>query len=83
MDQERVAARVVVSTQRQRVLTMLALATRECKFCVRPDDTGAAAKVEPKVRRKSKPSKAAKARRVDSKKGRGQVKAGRAKVAFD
>lgn len=32
---------------------------------------------------KTKPSKAAKARRVDEKKGRSQVKAGRAKVRFD
>ena len=32
---------------------------------------------------KTKPSKAAKARRVDEKKGRSQVKAGRGKVAFD
>ncbi|MBO9714618.1 alternative ribosome rescue aminoacyl-tRNA hydrolase ArfB [Sphingomonas sp.] len=32
---------------------------------------------------RTKPSKAAKARRVDAKKGRGAVKAGRAKVQFD
>jgi len=32
---------------------------------------------------KTKPSKAAKARRVDEKKGRSQIKAGRAKVRFD
>jgi ribosome-associated protein len=32
---------------------------------------------------KTKVSKAAKARRVDAKKGRGQIKAGRAKVAID
>jgi ribosome-associated protein len=32
---------------------------------------------------KTKPSKAAKARRVDEKKGRSQVKAGRGKVQFD
>jgi ribosome-associated protein len=32
---------------------------------------------------KTKPSKAAKARRVDEKKGRSQVKAGRGRVAFD
>ncbi|MBO9621139.1 MAG: aminoacyl-tRNA hydrolase [Sphingomonas sp.] len=32
---------------------------------------------------KTKPSKAAKAKRVDEKKGRSQVKAGRAKVRFD
>jgi ribosome-associated protein len=34
-------------------------------------------------RRPTKPSKAAKARRVDAKKGRGQIKAGRAKVTID
>jgi ribosome-associated protein len=34
-------------------------------------------------RRPTKPSKAAKARRVDEKKGRSQVKAGRGKVSFD
>lgn len=34
-------------------------------------------------RRPTKPSKAAKARRVDAKKGRGEVKAGRAKVRLD
>ncbi|WP_404334083.1 alternative ribosome rescue aminoacyl-tRNA hydrolase ArfB [Sphingomonas sp. MMS12-HWE2-04] len=32
---------------------------------------------------KTKPSKAAKARRVDAKKGRSQVKAGRGKVSFE
>ena len=32
---------------------------------------------------KTKPSKAAKARRVDEKKGRSQVKAGRGKVSLD
>ena len=36
-----------------------------------------AAKVEPKVRRKTKPSRAAKARRLDQKKHRGQIKARR------
>jgi ribosome-associated protein len=34
-------------------------------------------------RLKTKPSRAAKARRVDAKKGRGEVKAGRAKVSVD
>jgi ribosome-associated protein len=34
-------------------------------------------------RLKTKPSKAAKARRVDAKKGRGAIKAGRARVALD
>lgn len=34
-------------------------------------------------RRPTKPSKAAKARRVDAKKGRGAVKAGRGKVSLD
>jgi ribosome-associated protein len=37
----------------------------------------------PRKRRKTKPSKAAKARRVDEKKGRGVVKAARAKVRVD
>jgi ribosome-associated protein len=36
-----------------------------------------AARVEPKVRRKVKPSKAAKARRMDQKRRRGEIKAGR------
>jgi ribosome-associated protein len=34
-------------------------------------------------RRPTKPSKAAKARRVDAKKGRGQIKAGRARIVMD
>jgi len=34
-------------------------------------------------RRPTKPSKAAKAKRVDAKKGRGQIKAGRARVVMD
>jgi len=37
----------------------------------------------PRKRKKTKPSKAAKARRVDEKKGRGVVKAARAKVRVD
>jgi ribosome-associated protein len=37
----------------------------------------------PKKRKPTKPSKAAKARRVDAKKGRAQVKAGRGKVRLD
>jgi ribosome-associated protein len=37
----------------------------------------------PRKRKKTKPSKAAKARRVDEKKGRGVVKAARAKVRLD
>jgi hypothetical protein len=36
-----------------------------------------AARVEPKVRRKVKPSKAAKARRMDQKRRRGEIKARR------
>jgi len=42
-----------------------------------------AALVRPEKRIKTKPSKAAKARRVDSKKARATVKAGRGRVSFD
>jgi ribosome-associated protein len=42
-----------------------------------------AALVRPERRIKTKPSKAAKARRVDSKKARATVKAGRGRVSFD
>lgn len=41
------------------------------------------ATIVPKKRRPTKPSKAAKARRVDAKKGRSAVKAGRGKVRVD
>ena len=43
----------------------------------------AAAHVRQAKRRPTKPSRAAKARRVDAKKGRGAVKAGRGKVRLD
>ena len=43
----------------------------------------AAAHVRQAKRRPTKPSRAAKARRVDAKKGRGAVKAGRGKVTLD
>ena len=43
----------------------------------------AKAHVAPRRRVKTKPSRAAKARRVDEKKGRGAVKAGRGKVKLD
>ena len=43
----------------------------------------AAAQVRPVKRKKTKPSKAAKARRVDEKKGRGAIKEGRGKVRLD
>ena len=46
-------------------------------------DLIAKAHVAPRRRVKTKPSKAAKARRVDEKKGRGAVKAGRGKVRVD
>ncbi|MBA3948903.1 MAG: aminoacyl-tRNA hydrolase [Acidobacteria bacterium] len=39
-----------------------------------------AASVRPKKRRKTKPTKAAKERRIESKKQRGQIKSGRGKV---
>ncbi len=42
-----------------------------------------AALVRPEKRIKTKPSKAAKARRVDTKKARSSVKAGRGRVRFD
>lgn len=42
-----------------------------------------AATLVPKKRRPTKPSRAAKARRVDAKKGRGAIKAGRAKPPTD
>jgi ribosome-associated protein len=42
-----------------------------------------AALVRPEKRIKTKPSKAAKARRVDSKKARATIKAGRGRVSFD
>lgn len=42
-----------------------------------------AALVRPEKRIKTKPSKAAKARRVDTKKARSNVKAGRSRVRFD
>jgi ribosome-associated protein len=41
------------------------------------------AHIAPVKRRKTKPSKAAKAKRVDEKKGRGAVKAGRGRVRLD
>jgi ribosome-associated protein len=41
------------------------------------------AHIAPVKRRKTRPSKAAKAKRVDEKKGRGAVKAGRGKVRLD
>jgi ribosome-associated protein len=41
------------------------------------------ATIVPKKRRPTRPSKAAKARRVDEKKGRSTVKAGRGRVTFD
>jgi ribosome-associated protein len=41
------------------------------------------AHIAPVKRRKTKPSKAAKAKRVDEKKGRGAVKAGRGRVRVD
>jgi ribosome-associated protein len=41
------------------------------------------AHIAPAKRKKTKPSKAAKAKRVDEKKGRGAVKAGRGKVRLD
>lgn len=40
-----------------------------------------AAAVRPKKRRKTKPSKAAKEKRIESKKKRGQIKAGRGRVS--
>ena len=43
----------------------------------------ARAHVAPRKRVKTRPSRAAKAKRVDEKKGRGAVKAGRAKVRLD
>ncbi len=43
----------------------------------------ARAHIRPVKRRKTKPSKAAKARRVDEKKGRGAIKEGRGKVRLD
>ena len=41
------------------------------------------ATIVPKKRRATKPTKASQVRRVDAKKGRSQVKAGRGKVRFD
>ncbi len=41
------------------------------------------ATIVPKKRRPTKPSKSAKARRVDEKKGRSSIKAGRGRVALD
>jgi len=41
------------------------------------------ATIVPKKRRPTKPSKAARARRVDAKKGRSSIKAGRGKVRLD
>ena len=41
------------------------------------------ATIVPKKRRPTKPSKAAKARRIDEKKGRASVKAGRGKIRID
>ena len=49
----------------------------------RLDDLLTAARKRDPRRVKTKPSKAAKARRVDAKKGRGAIKAGRGKVALD
>jgi ribosome-associated protein len=42
-----------------------------------------AATFVPKARKATKPSKAAKARRVDGKKARSSIKAGRGRVSFD
>ena len=44
---------------------------------LRPAELIVAAKVEPKVRKKTKPSRAAKKRRLDQKRRRSEVKAGR------
>ncbi|PQM28154.1 aminoacyl-tRNA hydrolase [Sphingopyxis lindanitolerans] len=49
----------------------------------RLNDLVDAALVRPERRIKTKPSKAAKARRIDSKKARSSVKAGRGRVSFD
>jgi ribosome-associated protein len=46
-------------------------------------DLVARARIRPIKRRKTKPSKAAKAKRVDEKKGRGAIKQGRGKVQLD
>ena len=43
----------------------------------------AAAHIAPVKRRPTRPSRSAKAKRVDEKKGRGEVKRGRGKVSFD
>jgi len=50
---------------------------------LRLDELLAAAQVAPERRIKTKPSKAAKARRVESKTARGAVKRGRGKVAIE
>ena len=42
-----------------------------------------AAHIVPARRRATKPSRSAKAKRVDEKKGRSAIKAGRGKVSFD
>jgi ribosome-associated protein len=44
-------------------------------------DLIAAARIEPKVRRATKPSRAAKRRRLDSKRHRGEIKSGRGRVS--
>ncbi len=46
-------------------------------------DLIAKAHVQPVKRKRTRPSRAAKAKRVDAKKQRGTVKAGRGKVSFD
>ena len=43
----------------------------------------AAAHIVQARRRPTRPSKSAKAKRVDTKKGRGEIKKGRGKVSFD
>jgi len=50
---------------------------------VRLDDLIAAALIRPERRIKTRPSKAAKARRVDTKKARSHVKAGRGRISPD
>ncbi len=58
---------IVSETERRQEANRAAVLDRLRELIVR-------AKVEPKVRRKSKPSRAAKARRVDEKKRRGAIK---------
>ena len=72
------AGEIVITARKHRTQEANRLDARE-----RLADLLARAAVRPERRIKTKPSKAAKARRVDAKKGRGAVKQGRGRVTVE